>query len=492
MADPRLTFAWAAAVVVLVPLLAGLLVFVLGGRRPAAWLSVLTALALPVPLALMSAAMLVHGSLHFGLGGHDAPLGIELAVDGLSLAMLWMSAVVVLAVQCYTTSWLRAEPDFPATEFRALVLILWSGLNALFLSADLFNLYVTLEVVTLTAIPLVVFSRGPAALHAALQYLLFALVGSMFYLLGVALIYARTGLLAISALTPAQPEGTAAAAALALMTAGLAMKGALFPVHAWLPRAHAVAPAPASALLSALVANAAVYLLVRLWLGPFATLGTPVMLQGLGGVGAAGMIYGSLQALRQPRLKGVIAYSTIAQLGYFLLLLPLASLLAWQGVLYHGIAHGLAKAALFLAAGNIIRAGGSDRLDRLADTNRFLGVNLMAIALAGVSLAGLPPSGGFLGKWWLIQASLEAGQWWWTAVIALGGLLAAAYIGRVLRYGMEHRERSSNGSGESARTSVHMMMIWPPVLLAAAAIALGFTGELIAPLLAVGAPGSPR
>lgn len=490
MADPVLLLTWGATLLVFAPLLAGLLVYLLPGRRREAWVATATALGLLLPLAAVSVAALEAGPLTFAFGGHRAPLGIELAIDGLALAMLWLTAIIMLAVTCYTTSWLRDAPGFRATEFRVLVFLLWSGLNGLFLSADLFNLYVMLEIVTLTAVPLVVFSHGAAAIRAAMQYLVFALAGSIFYLLGVALIYAETGLLAISALGSAQLDGPGATVALAAMTTGLAMKAALFPVHAWLPTAHAVAPSPASALLSALVAKAAVYLLVRLWLGPFAGLGSTAVLQGLGAIGMAGMVYASLQALRQPKLKGVVAYSTVAQLGYFLLLLPLASLVAWQGVLYHGLVHGLAKTALFLAAGNLIRAAGSDRLDRLAGADRFLGGSLMAIALAGVSLAGLPPSGGFIGKWWLIQASLEADQWWWVIGIVVGGLLAAAYVFRVLRYGMIDPADASAGKPAETPGNVRPGMIWPPILLAVAAIVLGFTGDLLQPLLAIGGPGT--
>lgn len=488
MSDPVSIFAWGAAILVFLPLLASLVVYLLPSRRLEAGISLAVALLVPVPLAAISLQAIDHGPLAFAFGGHVAPLGIELAVDGLALVMLWLTAVVMLAVQCYTTSWLRDSADFRSCEFRTLVLLLWSGLNALFLSADLFNIYVTLEIVTLAAVPLVIFSRGATAVSAAMRYLVFALVGSVFYLLGVALVYAETGVLALSLLAPETVSGPAATVALAAMTAGLAMKAALFPVHAWLPRAHAVAPSPASALLSALVAKAGVYLIVRLWLGPWAGMGDALLLQGLAAIGMAGMVYASLKAFRQPKLKGVIAYSTIAQLGYFLLLLPLASLVAWQGVLYHGLTHGLAKTALFLAAGNLIRAAGTDRLENLAGADRFLGSSLMAIALAGVALAGLPPSGGFIGKWWLIEAALAAGQWWWAVAVAAGGLFAAAYVFRILRYGMAEPDGSPDAPGVPAGTAVSPGMVWPPVLLACAAIALGFTGDLLAPMLALGAP----
>jgi len=486
MAEAVHVMAWSSTLLIFLPLLAALLVYLVPGRRLGGWICIGVAASLFAPLVLLARELLAHGPLVFAFGGHDAPIGIELAADGLALAMLWLTNVIMLAVHAYTNSWIERDPDFRAVEFRTLVLLMWSGLNGLFLSADLFNLYVMLEIVTLTAVPLVVLSRGGTALRAAMRYLIFALTGSILYLLGVALVYADTGLLAISLLDANTLTGPVAATALAAMTAGLAMKAALFPVHAWLPKAHAVAPSPASALLSALVAKAGAYLVIRLWLGPFAAFDALVLVQGLGAIGVIGILYGSLQALRQPKLKGVIAYSTVAQLGYFLLLLPLATLGAWQGVIYHGLTHGLAKTALFLAAGNLIRATGSDRLEDLGGADRFIGGTLMAIALAGVALAGLPPTGGFIGKWWLIEAALDAGQWWWVIGITAGGLLAAAYVFRVLWFAM-HQPDAATPTPD--RNRVSLAMVWIPVLLASAAIGLGFTGDLLAPWLAIGAPG---
>lgn len=484
MVDPAGVAMGAGAALVFGPLLAAVVIYLVPGRRFEAWICLTSTAAALVPLAGLSAAVVAHGALAFTFGGHVTPLGIAFAVDGLSLAMLWLTALVMFAFHLYVTGWLPGEPGFRAGEFRALALLLWSGLNTLFCSADLFNVYVTLEIVTLTGVALVVFARGAGALRAALRYLLFAVAGSMFYLLGVALIYADSGVLSFADLRGNPPAGISAVIALAAMTAGLAVKAALFPVHAWLPPAHAAAPSPASALLSALVAKAGAYLLIRLWLGPFAGIAGPGLLQGLGALGLAGILYASLQALRQTRLKGVIAYSTVAQLGYFLLLLPMASLAAWQGILYHGLSHGLAKAALFLAAGNLIRVAGSDRLEDLGSAEPLLGGTLLAMALAGVSLAGLPPSGGFIGKWWLIQAALESGQWWWAVGIAAGGLLGAAYIFRVLRYAL------ANAPAPAQPGTLTAGMVWSPVLLAVASLMLGFTGSLLAPLLAVGAPGS--
>ena len=483
MVAPILTF------LVFGPMLAGVATFLLPRNSVADGLAILFGILQLIVLVPLGGALVIDGPQILALGENALPLGIPLYVDGLALAMLWLTGLVGLATSVYASGWLRAVEHPSGHEYRSVALLLWAGLNALFMSGDLFNLYVALEITTLASVALVALSRGAHALAAAVRYLYFALVGSILFLLGVALVYAETGLLALPELAQHPDWGPGRFVALAAITAGLAMKAALFPLHGWLPRAHSAAPAPASALLSALVAKASAYLVIRLWTGAFDGIWTPDLGQALGAVGAAGILFGSVQALRQDRLKPVIAYSTIAQLGYLLLLVPLASLLAWQGVIYHAVVHGLAKAALFLAAGNLILGIGHDRLSGLAGCDRTLSKNLLAIAVAGVCIAGLPPTGGFIAKWWLISAALEQGQWWWAILIAGGGLLAALYLFRVLSFAVLNPSPESSGPLQVSQRHLDRAMLWPPMLLAFAALMLGFAGELFAPFLAVGAPG---
>lgn len=489
VADPEPLVAAVFTLLVFGPILAALLIFLWPRARVADSLAILFGVVQLLFLVPLGGLLLERGPQLLALGGNALPLGIPLYLDGLALGMLWLTGLVGLAISIYASGWLRALEHRSGMEYRVVSLLLWSGLNALFLSGDLFNLYVTLEITALASVALVALSRGARPLAAAVRYLYFALIGSIFFLLGVALVYAETGLLALPELARLDDRGPGRLVALAAITAGLAMKAALFPVHAWLPAAHSAAPAPASALLSALVAKASAYLILRLWSGALNGIWTPELAQVLGAMGAAGIVFGSVQALRQNRLKPVIAYSTVAQLGYLLLLMPLASLLAWQGILYHALVHGLAKAALFLAAGNLILGIGHDRLSGLAGCDRVLSKNILAIAIAGVSIAGLPPTGGFVAKWWLINAALDQGQWWWALLIGGGGFLAALYLFRVLSFAMLQPHPESSEPVQVARRNLDRAMLWPPMLLAFAALALGFAGELLAPFLAVGYPG---
>lgn len=464
------------------PLVVTLLDYLLQGRAHRA---VLVAGMVGTLLALggVTQAVVLGGVQVHELGGFAAPLGIELYADGLALLMLWLTAAVMVPTIPYAVAWF--EDQARARHYWPLWWLLWSALNGVFLSADLFNLYVMLELLTLAAVPMVALAAKRQALAASLLYLLFALLGSLAWLLGVALIYAGAGTLHLHGIPSlvGEPYGALAAA---LMTAGLFAKAALFPLHGWLPPAHGNAPAPVSAILSALVVKAGAYLVLRIWLWGFPDLISPVVGQVLGLLGAGAMILGSIQAFRQVQLKQVIAYSTVAQLGYLMLIFPLAaSVAAWQGVVYHGVAHGLAKAALFLAAGNIIIVVGHDRLPDMRELSSALSPSLFAFGLAAVSLMGLPPSGGFVAKWLLVQGALEQGKWFWALLVVVGGLLAAAYLFRVMRVFV----RQAGIPGLKRELTLGPAFTLPPLVLALGALALGLFAEPLLVLLSISEAG---
>lgn len=478
MADVPMEIPWGIMLIVL-PLAAGLAAFV--WPRVAQTLAVLCGLAIALAVAGLAVQLWQHGVFHHAVGGWDTPLGIGLYADGLSLLLLAATALVGLAVSVYATAYFTVEQ---ARHFWPLWLFLLGALNALFLSADMFNLYVTLELVGLAAVSLTALTGGRAALGGAMRYLLATLAGSLAYLLGVALLYHAFGSVDIAILAERITPGPAAWTALGLMSAGLILKTALFPLHFWLPPAHASAPSPVSAVLSALVIKASFYILLRLWLtlfGPFAGDGVAAL---LGLLGAAAVLWGSVQALRQTRLKLLVAYSTVAQIGYLFLAFPLAAatVTAWNAGAYLALSHALAKAAMFLAAGNLLHFGGHDRIADLDRVVQRLPLSAFAFALAGASLMGLPPSGGFIGKWLLLEAALAQGRWDLVVVMLIGGLLAAAYVFKVL--GMAFTQADVVHEPRA----VPAPMEWAALLLACGAILLGFVATPVLSLLSIGAP----
>lgn len=485
MAEPSLLIA--------VPLGACLLSLPLGRRAPLLLWAVVPgslALAWSVAVGVVRSGPSIHA-----LGGWQAPLGIVLRADGLAAAFLAMTALVASGVGLFAARYFAApEETRRGFAFWPLFFAVWAAANTVFLSRDLFNLYVALELLTLAAVAMVALDGRTATFAAALRYMLFAMSGSLAFLVGAALLYGAHGTLDMALLAERVDLGAPSIVAAGLMSVGLLVKTALFPFHAWLPPAHAGAPAPASALLSALVVKASFYILFRLWFDVMPQLaGTGLGLL-FGILGSLAVIYGSAQAIRQRRLKPIIAYSTVAQLGYLFLVFPLAggagdaqpwSAGAWSGAIFHGLAHGLAKAAMFLAAGAMILSAGDDRLANMAGLGKSVPVASFAFALAAVSLMGLPPSGGFTGKYLMLTTAFAAGQLWWGLILVAGGLLAAIYLFRPLNELMRSRPED-----KPPLARVHWPLEVVPLVLAMAAVLLGLASDEPYRLIQIGRPAT--
>src|SRR6516164_7328471 len=396
-----------------------LLSLALGGRLAARTALFLLPAGLGLAFAIVTEVWRSGGSLVYFLGGWAPPLGLALRADGLSAAMLLTTAIVVCATGLYARAAFPVPPG--ASEARAplvfwvLLMAVWAALNLVFLGDDLFNLYVALELLTFAAVPLVCLDGRAETLAAALRYLLFALFGSVLYLLGTALLYGGYGTLDIILLSDRVRPELIAFIAVGLMTTGLLVKGSFF-------------------------------LVVRLWFDVMPWLLNQAASQILSTLGGGAILMGSVLALRQARLKLLIAYSTIAQIGYLFLMFPLAdgsasaqfgSSVALTGGFLQAISHAFAKAAMFMSAGLIAEALGHDRIAELRGVSQLLPVTVFAFGVAALSLVGLPPSGGFVAKWLLLTAVITAGQWWWALVMLVGGLLAGGYMFRVLAGAME-------------------------------------------------------
>lgn len=557
-----------AALAVLLPLLAAILIFIFG-RRSGPLLAFAAMVGVLVSVSKLVAQVWMKGAQEYAIGGWLAPLGIGWYADGLSVLMLSMTAIVGSFITLYAlkskfllTPLLQREDLPPVSDseqevkllpppekssheasseesksppeavenlkyplvpvpdeklpvpveasnkeaetsnsslpfdkagslflFWPLWLLLWSGLNALFLSADLFNWFITLEIVTLAAVPLIILSGGANALGAGMRYLLVALSASLLYLLGVVLLYGAVGTLDVKSLALEIQSGPTIWMAMFLIILGLLTKMAVFPLHVWLPPTLFRAPAVVSALLSALVIKAAFYLLLRLWFEVFPTELLPQSSQILGVLGAIAMIWGAWQALQQSRLKMLVAYSVVAQVGFLLLLFPLASgtneawsLTAWKGGIYFALSHAFAIAAMFMVVGNIWQVLGTDSLDSLRGLGRHYPTSLITFALAGVSIVGLPPSGGFLGNWLLFTVAWKSGQWWWIGIIVIGSLLAAAYIIKVLKPAFEKTDKCVL----VAQTPLLMKLV--PLVLALIALVSGLVATQPLSLLEKGSP----
>lgn len=366
------------------------------------------------------------------LGGWESGLAIRLRLTPLSGLLLLFTAFMHVLIGLYADFSRQGVPR----DYWPLSSFLHGSLAALWLSADLFNLYITLELLGLTAVAMVALA-GKKAFKPAANYLLLSLVASLFYMLGVALMYGRYGSLDVVLLALQTQSDSVTRIALLVMTVGLMLKAALWPLHLWLPAAHANAPTAVSALLSSVVVKGPLFILWMIWseVAPVAIAQqiAPV----LAAAGVLALVVGGVSAMRSAYIKTLVAYSTVAQLGYATMALGL--LLTWQLPQMHValwlfvIAHGLAKASLFMAAGEMQNTLGTKRVSGLRGATQTVPVAMFAFAVAGGSLIGLPPSGGFLAKWVLLEPLLsEPHNWPWAFGVLLGTLVSAAYIFRVV------------------------------------------------------------
>jgi formate hydrogenlyase subunit 3/multisubunit Na+/H+ antiporter MnhD subunit len=421
------------------PLALGLLAWV----RPPRHSGLVLLVGLPLPLVAVWLLLGLETGLERGpMAGRLAlgPLMLHWRFDGLAALLLLLTQLLLLASALYATDYARAT-RLGRRAYAGLWPLLGGlalGLGLIWIAADLLLLYAGLELMGLCAVGLMLLPGSNAALSAGLRYLLFALVGSLAWLLGIALLLGSGGRLDLAGLAAlAEPEPVIRIA-LALLTSGLLLKAAIFPLHSWLAPVHGSAWTPVSAIHGALVVKAAFFILLLLWraLLPEAIAGA----WALGALGSLAVLWGGLQAARAAGLKQLVAWSTVGQLGYLMLAFPLlagtgadVATMAWQATWLQLGGHALAKAALFMAAGNLVLATGADRLTGLTGTSRRLPLAWMTFGLAAVTLMGLPPSAGFTAKWLWLQAALTAGQWPWVVVLTLGTLLSAIYVFRVLR-----------------------------------------------------------
>lgn len=439
------------------------------------------------------------GSIHQSPGGWTAPLGIDLYLDGMACLFLIFSSIMGLGISFYAAAYFPPSPDGSRSRtdlFWPLWFVTWGGIQSLFLSQDLFTIYVTLELISISGVGLILIAGTPGATRAALQYQMQTLIAGLIYLLGVGMIYNTVGTLDLQLMSNYLQPGPMKNVGLALMTAGLLIKAALFPLHFWLPRAHADAPAPVSAVLSGLVVTVAFVMLTRIWFAGLHRLAPFLLPKLLGALGSAGIVWGGVLALRQTRLKRVLAYSTVSQVGYLFLVFALTfhdapgQGLVWAGAVYLAISHGLAKGAAFMAAGYLQKAEGSDRLESLKGCAHRHPVAVMVLALASINLMGLPPSTGFIGKWMMLKASFYSQQWGLAVVMLGGGLLAAAYLFRVFELLVQPGDPAC-GPEKAPHTLTRSQSIWmlaPAMFLALATLLPVLFITLPEALLRIGAP----
>lgn len=428
--------------VVLAPLLAApLCVLGRGDRWPwlvaslGAWLSLGASV-------LLLRKVLRDGPWRYFVGGWEPPWGIELAIDPANALLLVLVTLLASVVLLYAHASVAKEiGHVRAPLFYAVLSLLVAGLLGIAVTGDAFNVFVFLEISSLATYSLIAMGRDRRALTASFQYLIMGTIGATFYLIGIGFLYAMTGTLNMADLADRLPEVAdtrTVRTAFAFIVTGICLKLAVFPLHLWLPNAYTFAPSAVTALVAATSTKVALYLLIRMLFtvfGPsFAFVQEPTA-GILVALAVVGMLSCSLVAIGQRDVKRMLAYSSVAQIGYMVLGIGMVSVLGLTAALLHMFNHALMKGALFMALGMVayrVRGTGPEQVAGLA---RRMPWTFWAFVVGGLSLVGVPLTVGFVSKWYLILAAIEQGWWPVVGAIVLASLMALVYIGRVIQSG---------------------------------------------------------
>lgn len=423
---------------VVVPLIAAPVVAILPrGRLP--WAVAFIVAACCAVLAGMQLWAILHeGAISYELGGWAPPWGIEYRIDAVNAFVALIVATIAAITLPYAL--LSAEQEIPEDKiplFYSAMLLCLTGLLGITQTGDIFNVFVFLEISSLASYALISLGRQRQAFTATYQYLIMGTIGATFYLIGVGLIYSQTGSLNMQDLATILPDVlhlNTVETGFAFIMVGIALKLALFPLHLWLPNAYTYAPSVVTVFLAATATKVAVYVMLRILFTVFPqgfAVTTPADELFIV-AGIAGIITASVYAIYQENIKRLLAYSSVAQVGYMVLGIGFASTTGLTAAVVHLFNHALMKGALFMAVGAIVYRIGACRMEQIHGLGRAMPWTFGAIVIGGLSLIGVPGTAGFISKWYLVVAALEQQAWISVAVILSGSLLAVVYVGKLI------------------------------------------------------------
>lgn len=450
-------------------------------RRPRAvwaWATAVTWVTFFISLVIL-AKVLDTGVIEYEIGNWPPPWGIEYRIDAASAFVLVIVGAIGAVTMPYAYSSVAREiPDDRAYLFFLMYLLAMTGLLGITTTGDAFNLFVFLEISSLSSYVLISLGRDRRALTASFRYLVMGTLGATFYIIGVGLMYMMTGTLNmadLATLLPAVAETRTILAAFAFVVVGIALKMAMFPLHTWLPNAYAYAPSTVTAFLASTATKVAVYMLLRLVFTVFGAthlFDSTDVREVLIILALIGMFAGAFVAVFQDDVKRMLAYSSISQIGYMVLGIGLASMVGLTGGIVHLFNHAAMKGAAFMAVGAMFYVVGSVRLKDLAGVGKRMPLTAAAFLVAGLSLIGTPLTVGFISKWQFVQAAMELGHWYIAAGVLVSSLLAIAYVWRVVE--VAYLQPPPEGT---ERREAPIGMLVPMWLLAGASVWFGIDGE---------------
>ena len=467
---------------IIIPFIAAPLIVFIGQRKLAWPIAFFASTAAFVISCLLLSQVIGGGIISYQIGGWAPPLGIEYRVDAANAFVLFLVTGIATVVLPYARKSVDAEIPKPTqTLFYALFLLCMTGLLGVTITADAFNVFVFLEISSLSTYVLIASGsyRDKRALTAAFNYLIMGTIGATFFVIGLGFLYMATGTLNMADLADrlsGQYESRTVRAGFAFILVGMGLKIAIFPLHFWLPNAYTYAPSAVTAFLAATATKVAVYVLLRFIFSVF----QPAFLAETSTLelifypfALLAMFTASLAAIFQRDLKRMLAYSSIAQIGYMLLGIALFSETGLTATIIHLFNHGITKALLFMGVGAYVLRSGSSFYIHLHGLGKTMPWTSAAVVIGGISLIGVPGTAGFLSKWLLVQAAIEKGYWPLAMLIVASSLLAVMYVWRLIE-----TLYLSPPNGERTIQEAPLSMLLPLWIMALACIYFGFETDI--------------
>lgn len=472
---------------VVIPLLAAIaipLLSMINRRLP--WYATVAACGAVFAISLrLLDTVLKHGRISYRLGGWPPPWGIEYALDYLNAYVLVVVAFVSMLAALYARQSVRFEiPEARRPFFYSVFMLLVTGLMGIVATGDLFNVYVFIEISSLAGYALIASGQKRAALTASYNYLILGTIAATFILLGIGHLYMVTGTLNMADLAQKLPPlytSKVVLTAFALITVGLSLKLALFPLHIWMPNAYTYAPSVVGALLAATSTKVGAYVLLRIMFTVFrldsnALMAVPVT-KVLVVISSVAIIMGSVLAIAQTNIKRMLAYSSVGQIGYIVLGFSLLNTTGLTGSLIHILNHALMKGGLFFVAGAVLLRTGAEDISGLRGLGKKMPLTMAAFTISALSMIGVPLTVGFVSKWYLAVGALEAGLWYVVPVVLLSSLLTAVYFWRIIE-GIYFPGGGNNAAEDTEVREAPWGMLAPTLVMAGLCVLFGVAAPL--------------
>jgi multicomponent Na+:H+ antiporter subunit D len=479
------------AIIVVTPLVTSFVIFVTG------WWHKRTAYPLAVAamsICLLSSALILNsvintGPIHYWLGGWRPPWGIEYRIDHFNAVMLVLISMLSLLVALHAQKSVERELPEKTSLFWTLYILQITGLLGICITGDLFNLFVLLEVASLSGYALI--SMGEKkAIYASFRYIVIGTIGASFYLLGVGYLYIISGSLNMADLAQLLPKfyhSRTVLAGFAFILIGLSIKMALFPLHGWLPDAYTYAPSAVSAAVAPLMTKVMAYVIIRVMFTVFRAEFPVTVLRVTDAMvwfGTFAILFGAVMALSQSDFKRMLSYVIIAEIGYIIGGIGVANPTALKGAIFHILNDAIMVACLFLVGSLVMYKTHGHRIDDFKGIFRNMPITAFIYTVGALAVIGVPPTCGFFSKWYLLLGGIKAHQWGFVAALLASTLINVALFFRIFDKGLyvhaQENTPDAKGSPEDRYAGeAPLSMLIPAVVLTLVILLMGIFNQVI-------------